>query len=109
MRVDELYPGEGPIEDNQPVGYMSLGGHVAYWSEQSLEAMFRTFDMEVTVFELVCPGSVKPDRTYNSLFPNKRIFFASRDTNLIERLRARRAVEPVLPLDTSDYPVAAYH
>lgn len=67
-----------------------------------------TFGMEVILFELVCPGSVKPDKTYNSLFPNKRIFFASRDRELMSSLRARREIEPILPLDTSDYPIAAY-
>src|ERR1700680_1422497 len=33
-----FYPGHGPIEDEQKVGYMSLDGHVAYWSESALAA-----------------------------------------------------------------------
>lgn len=31
-----FYPGTGPIEGDHRIGYMSLGLHVAYWSESSL-------------------------------------------------------------------------
>ena len=103
-----FYPGDGPIEDGQRIGYMSVGGHVAYWSESALDAALRRLHMQVVVFELVCPGSVKPDLAYGSLFPNKRLFFGSRDAALIERLRALKAETPILPCDTSDYPVPAY-
>lgn len=103
-----FYPGFGPIEDNQAIGYMSLGGHVAYWSERSLATALARDGLETVFFELVCPGSVKPDLGTNSLFPNKRLFISSRDTELIEHLRTLREREPVLPCDTSDYPVAAY-
>jgi SAM-dependent methyltransferase len=104
-----LYPGHGPIEDGQPVGYMSLPGHVAYWSERSLATLMAEHGMDVVFFELVCPGSVKPDPRYNILFPNKRLYFASKDPEVVARLRARHHQEPILPLDTSDYPVVAYH
>jgi SAM-dependent methyltransferase len=103
-----FYPGHGPIEDGQKVGYMSLDGHVAYWSESSLAAAVEPFGMASVAFEMICPGSVKPDRTFNDLFQNKRLFFASRDEALIERLRALRRDQPILPCDTSDYPIAAY-
>ena len=103
-----LYPGYGPIEDEQTVGYMSFPGHVAYWSERSLARALAEHGMDVVLFEMVCPGSVKPDPRYNSLFPNKRLFFASKEPGVLARLRARQLREPTLPLDTSDYPVPAY-
>jgi len=103
-----FYSGRGPIEDDQHVGYMSLGGHVAYWSESSLAVAAKHFGMETVLFELVCPGSVKPDLTYGSLFANKRLFFASRNHSLIERLRERRAHDSLLPCDTSDYEILRY-
>jgi hypothetical protein len=103
-----FYPGQGPIEDDQVIGYMSLDGHVAYWTEEALAAALQPLGLGVVLFELVCPGSVKPDLTFNSLFPNKRLFFASRDKALLERLRSIKRRMPVLPCDTSDYPVAAY-
>ncbi|WP_319435015.1 class I SAM-dependent methyltransferase [Mycobacterium sp. RTGN5] len=103
-----FYPGSGPIEDNQTVGYMSLDGHVAYWSESALAKCCGRFDLEVVIFELECPGSVKPDAMWGSLFPNKRLFFASRDETVIKALNALKASTPILPCDTSDYPVQAY-
>jgi SAM-dependent methyltransferase len=103
-----FYPGSGPIEDDQKVGYMSLDGHVAYWSERSFAEAAGRFGLQTEVFELVCPGSVKPDPTFGSLFPNKRLFFATRDDDLIARLRELKRAAPILPCDTSDYPVAAY-
>lgn len=103
-----LYPGTGPIEDEQRIGYMSLDGHVAYWSEQSLSYALSCLGLHLVTFELVCPGTVKPDLTYNSLFPNKRLFFASADESLIAALSERKLTQEILPCDTSDYPVAAY-
>ena len=55
-----LYPG-GDIEDGQKVGYMSLKAHQAYWSESSLARAFGADGMKVVSFQMVCPGSVKPD------------------------------------------------
>lgn len=103
-----FYPGSGPIEDTQKVGYMSLDGHVAYWSERALARCCRRLDMEIVLFELECPGSVKPDLMWGSLFPNKRLFFASRDEAVIRALKTLKASTPILPCDTSDYPVQAY-
>lgn len=103
-----FYPGSGPIEDGQEIGYMSLGGHVAYWSQPALANCFGRFGLEVVLFELVCPGSVKPDLTYGTLVPNKRLFFASRDASVVAILTAMKARNPVLPCDTSDYPVQRY-
>lgn len=103
-----FYPGQGPIEDSQTIGYMSLDGHVAYWSEAALAKCFGQLGLEVVVFELVCPGSVKPDLMWGSLFPNKRLFFASRDKKVIEALTELKASTPILPCDTSDYSVRRY-
>ena len=103
-----FYPGRGPIEDDQDIGYMSLNGHVAYWSESSLAKCFGRLGLKVVVFELICPGSVKPDLMYGSLFPNKRLFFASRDEHVVASLNALKVSNPILPCDTSDYPVEAY-
>ncbi|MBX3746970.1 MAG: class I SAM-dependent methyltransferase [Verrucomicrobiae bacterium] len=103
-----LYPGSGPIEDGQKVGYMSLGGHVAYWSERSLTNAFAQIGLTALFFEIICPGSSKPDLLYQSLFPNKRLFFATRNTKVIEQLRNLQQQSPILPLDTSDYQVPAY-
>lgn len=102
-----FYPG-GPIEDSQKIGYMSLRGHVAYWSEKALATALQPHGMTVVLFEMVCPGSVKPDKTYNDLFPNKRVFFASSDTRKIARLRQLKQETPILPIDLSDYPHPAY-
>jgi len=103
-----FYPGHGPIEDEQKVGYMSLDGHVAYWSESAFATAVEPLGMTSAAFEMVSPGSVKPDKKFNSLFPNKRLFFASRDEDLIGRLNALRRDHPILPCDTSNYPIAAY-
>lgn len=103
-----FYPGSGPIEDGQDPGYMSYTGHVSYWSESALSKCVGRLGFKVVLFEMVCPGSVKPDLTYGSLFPNKRMFFASRDLELIAALDALKARNPILQCDTSDYPVRAY-
>lgn len=102
-----FYPG-GPIEDGQKIGYMSMLGHVAYWSGSSLSEALREYGMQLVFFEMISPGSVKPDRTFGDLFPNKRVFFASSDVRKIEILRNQQAREPILPLDMSDYPHPAY-
>ena len=47
--------------------------------------------MDLVLFELICPGSVKPDLRYNSLFPkSKRLFFASKEAEVIARLKRDR-------------------
>lgn len=102
-----FYPG-GPIEDGQKVGYMSLLGHVVYWSESAMGRLMEQFGMQLVTFEMVCPGSVKPDLKFNDLFPNKRIFFASSDQRIIEQLLQLKAGNPIMQLDTSDYPHPAY-
>ncbi|RLA51485.1 MAG: hypothetical protein DRR42_10175 [Gammaproteobacteria bacterium] len=102
-----FYPG-GTIEDNQKVGYMSINQHVAYWSEHSMARLMELFGMTLITFEMVCPGSIKPDLKFNDLFPNKRVFFASSDKNVIKRLQAIKDQSPVLQLDTSDYYHQAY-
>ena len=102
-----FYLGKG-IEDTNSIGYMGLAGHVAYWSEQSMEKMFNAFNMALVAFEMICPGSIKPDPKYNLLFPNKRVFFLSSNSESMDKLKVLKMVVPVLPIDTSDYPVAVY-
>jgi len=102
-----FYPG-GDIEDGQKVGYMSLNGHVAYWSERSMSRLFGNYGMELVSFEMICPGSVKPDLTFHDLYPNKRVFFASADVKTIKFLKELNEKSPILPLDTSAYPHPAY-
>ncbi len=102
-----FYPG-GSIEDDQIVGYMSLRNHVAYWSERSLSHILNEFGMKLITFEMVCPGSVKPDRKYNDLFPNKRVFFATTDNKAIDYLQKMKHRTPILPIDLSDYPHPSY-
>ena len=101
-----FYDGSESIEE--PTGYMAIGGHVAYWSQSSLGALLRSLGLDLELFELVCPGSVKPDLMYGRLWPNKRLFFASRDSAVMRNLRALKASTPILPCDTSEYPVSAY-
>lgn len=99
----------GPIEDQQKVGYMSLPGHVAYWSERSLSRIVEPYGMRVVAFEMICPGSVKPDKKYNDLFPNKRVFFASSDVAKMKRLEQIKSETPILPIDLSDYNHKSYN
>lgn len=102
-----FHPG-GRIEDGQKVGYMSLRGHVAYWSETSFSRAVDAHGMKAVFFEMVCPGSVKRDLKYDDLFPNKRVFFATSDEKRMHQLTELRRSTPVLPIDLSDYSVAAY-
>ena len=102
-----FHPG-GDIEDGQKVGYMSFRNHVAYWSEKSMTKLLGNFGMNLITFEMVCPGSVKPDLKYNDLFPNKRVFFASADEDVISFLIELKSKNPILPIDLSDYPHPSY-
>jgi SAM-dependent methyltransferase len=96
----------GRIQDES--GYMGLHGHVAYWSRESPSTALHPFGLELELFELVCPGSVKRDLMHGKLWPEKRLFFASRDKDLMAWLRDVKSSTPVLPCDTTDYPIAAY-
>ncbi len=102
-----LFPG-GRIEDGQTIGYMSLRNHVAYWSERSLSHILDKFGLNLITFEMICPGSVKPDRKYNDLFPNKRVFFTSSDKKAMNDLNNLKMEVPILPIDLSDYSHPAY-
>lgn len=93
----------GDIEDSQKIGYMSLFGHIAYWSERSLAKLLGNYGFGLILFEMVCPGSVKPDPKYGQLFPNKRVFFATNDSHKILYLSKLRDVSPILPIDVSTY------
>lgn len=97
------------IEDNQKVGYMSLPGHVSYWSEKSMSYLFKTFfGMDLISFEMICPGSLKKDNKYNDLFPNKRVFFLSRNNKVIMKLKEIKERNFILPLDVSNYQIKEY-
>ncbi|WP_029457778.1 class I SAM-dependent methyltransferase [Solidesulfovibrio alcoholivorans] len=81
----DFYPG-GPIEDANR--YMSHKGHVAYWSQASLQTVAARFDRSVTAFEMVRPGSILPDEKFRLLWPNKRVFFMHGRGENGRRLRA---------------------
>ena len=55
--------------------YLQPGLHVAYWDAQSLTTIARRFGFDIALFQLECPGSVKPDEKYGLLWPRKRVFF----------------------------------
>lgn len=93
----------GDIEDCQKTGYMSLFGHIAYWSESSLGKFLGNYGFGLVLFEMICPGSVKPDSKYGQLYPNKRVFFATNDSNKVRCLSKLRDKSPILPIDVSTY------
>ena len=93
-----FYPG-GRIEDENKPGYMSHGGHVAYWSLRSMTCLARNYRRAVASFEMVRPGSLLPDEKYGQLWPNKRVFFiydAAAHRDYFERLLR---TTPILPID----------
>ncbi len=92
----DLYPG-GPLEDGNR--YMASRGHVAYWSTHSLGYIAERLGLSVKTFEMVCPGSVIPDKAFGLLWPNKRVFFIykrGRYDDYFDRLKTRT---PILPID----------
>jgi len=94
----DFYQG-GQIEDGNTPGYMSLGGHIAYWSTQSLGYICTAFDRSLTTFEMVRPGSVLPDEKYGQLYPNKRVFFIYTAKDHHEYFSLLQKCSPILPID----------
>jgi SAM-dependent methyltransferase len=93
-----FYPG-GPLEDRNEPGYMSLMGHVAYWSHKSMSTLAKIYGLEVVEFEMVRPGSVLPDMKFGQLFPNKRVFFVFHPEIHGEFFEALKVSMPILPID----------
>jgi len=93
-----FYPG-GPIEDSNDPGYMSLKGHVAYWSQKSLGYLARTKGFKLEAFEMVRPGSVLPDEKFGQLWPNKRVFFLFPAGWYEEYFSSLRDKHAILPID----------
>lgn len=89
----------GPIEDDNNPGYMSLGGHVSYWSLASMKCIASHHDCSVSAFELIRPGSVLPDEKYGQLWPNKRVFFIYNPNVHITYFENLLKTTPILPID----------
>jgi hypothetical protein len=70
----DFYKGQEIADGNTP-GYMSLRGHIAYWSSKSMSRISEEFGYAVAEFEMIRPGIVLPDEKYGQLYPNKRVFF----------------------------------
>lgn len=98
----DIFPG-GDIDACDDVGYMALRGHVTYWTEQALAHVFAEWGLQLVLFEMIRPGSVLPDSKRQQLYPNKRVFFLTADTEALAEFRKLRDQNPVLPLDTEDY------
>jgi SAM-dependent methyltransferase len=94
----DFHPG-GPIEDSNNPGYMSLKGHVAYWSSRSMSWVAALFGLQLTAFEMIRPGSVLPDEKFGQLWPNKRVFFLSKGHSHANYFEKLFASEPILPID----------
>ena len=93
----DFYRG-GSIEDDNKPGYMSLKGHVAYWSERSMSTLAARSDYAVAAFELVRPGSVLPDERFGQLWPNKRVFFIH-PLGHAQYFQTLYEQTPILPID----------
>lgn len=78
--------------------YLQPEAHVAYWSEKSLSTIGKYFGLQLTLFELICPGSVKPDEKFGLLWPRKRVFFlhSKRHASFFGDLKQ---TTPILPID----------
>jgi SAM-dependent methyltransferase len=79
--------------------YLKPRFHVAYWSHSSLQRAGAQVGLpRLQLFELECPGSVKPDEKFGLLWPRKRVFFlyAKRQYDLYFRdLRGRYDILPI--------------
>lgn len=89
----------GSIEDENNPGYMSGKGHVVYWSYQSMTYIAKKYELMVSVFELICPGSVLPDEKYGQLWPNKRVFFIYSPKVHKKYFDCLKKSTPILPID----------
>lgn len=81
-----------------PVGYMK-GNHYTYWSFDSLSILIGDYGYELSLFEMVRPGSVLPDEKFNKLWPNKRVFFIYDPNYHKEYFEALQKHIPILPID----------
>jgi hypothetical protein len=94
----DFYQG-GDLEDGSEPGYLRTQGHVAYWSAQSLSYVAGWYAKQVSMHELVCPGSVVPDEKYGRLWPNKRVFFLYSPGTHQPYFQNLRHTVPILPID----------
>jgi hypothetical protein len=80
--------------------YLKPRLHVAYWSETSLRTAGGLIGLPfLQLFELVSPGSVKPDEKYGMLWPRKRVFFMYSSQEYDEYFSELRKRDPILPID----------
>jgi SAM-dependent methyltransferase len=89
----------GSIVDGNRPGYMSHLAHVAYWSPRSLAYIARCWDRDVSLHEMVRPGSQLPDERFGQLWPNKRVFFIFDPRAHGAYFADLRQRLPVLPID----------
>lgn len=80
--------------------YLKPRPHVAYWSQGSLQKAGEQLGLpQLQLFELECPGSVKPDKKFGWLWPRKRVFFLYADQRYDEFFSHLREQYPILPID----------
>lgn len=92
----DFYDGS-PISDHP---YLKPLLHVAYWSETSLRTAGDLIGLpHLQLFELVCPGSVKPDEKFGALWPRKRVFFMYSSQEYDKYFSKLRKGHPILPID----------
>ena len=78
--------------------YIKSDLHIAYWSNKSLTTAANIFGYNSKLFELICPGSVKPDEKFKLLWPRKRVFFLYPDTHKEYFIDLYKKY-PILPID----------
>ena len=99
----DFFNGISIAESGSYPGYMSFRGHTFYWSEKSMGWLARSVGLNFVSFEMESPGSIYPDAVYGVLFPNKRVFFLTRDDTVHQSLCRFKEEHPVLPLDARSY------
>lgn len=92
----DFYDG-GSIGDHV---YLKPRMHVAYWSESGLRVAGEQTSLPgFQLFELICPGSVKPDEKFGALWPRKRVFFLYAEHEYNHYFQLLRERHPILPID----------
>jgi len=85
------------VEDGTSPGYMAALGHQAYWTERSFAALAGRYSLGQSAFaKMLKPGVLDG-------VPNKRLFFVSDDSGLIDQIRKIIPEDGVIPLDAKSY------
>ena len=101
--TSDFYNGSDIYEGENKKGYMSWKGHNTYWNQKSLRYLLDDTGYELITFKAISPGKNAKCPIDDEFYPNKTIFFITKNKKYIDFLNTEKEKNNILPFDARVY------